>query len=84
MARTEFELAHKLKPVKPSDFKDADGIRNYLIEILHNFLHKNERGVNASHYLETKFNELKEDYFKLIKTAEDTEMVFKSTYNFNL
>jgi len=44
--------------------------------------HKNERGVNASHYLETKFNELKEDYFKLIKIAEDTEMVFKSTYNF--
>jgi len=44
--------------------------------------HKNERGVNASHYLETKFNELKEDYFKLVRITEDTDMVFNSTYNF--
>lgn len=44
--------------------------------------HKNERGVNASHYLDAKFNELKEEYFKLIQIAEDTEAVFNSSYNF--
>ena len=44
--------------------------------------HKNERGVNSSHYLDAKFNELKEEYFKLIQIAEDTEAVFNSSYNF--
>jgi len=43
---------------------------------------KNERGVNATHYLETKFDQLKEEYFKLVQLAEDTELVYNAKYSF--
>ena len=44
--------------------------------------HKNERGVNATHYLETRFEDLKRKYFELVKLAEDTELVYNAKYNF--
>lgn len=44
--------------------------------------HQKERGVNASHYLENKFIELKKEYFDLLKICLDTEMVYGSKYNF--
>ena len=44
--------------------------------------HKNQRGTNAIHHLETRFNELKEEYFKLVSLAEDTELVYNAKYNF--
>lgn len=44
--------------------------------------HKNERGVTATHYFETKFDELREEYFKLVEKVNDTEMVYNATYNF--
>ena len=44
--------------------------------------HKKERGVTATHYLESKFDELKEAYFKLVEVAEDTDMVYSAVYNF--
>lgn len=44
--------------------------------------HKNERGVNATHYLETKFDQLKKEYFKLVDLAKDTELVYNAKYAF--
>ena len=44
--------------------------------------HKRERGVTATHYLETKFEELKTEYFKLVELANDTEMLYNAKYNF--
>jgi len=44
---------------------------------------KRERGVNATHQLETKFDQLKQEYFKLVQLAEDTEMVYSARCNFN-
>ena len=44
--------------------------------------HKKERGVTATHYFETKFDELKEEYFKLVKLAEDTQQVYNASYRF--
>lgn len=44
--------------------------------------HKQERGVNATHYLETKFEQLKKEYFALVQLAEDTNLVYNAKYNF--
>ena len=44
--------------------------------------HKNERGVTATNYLESKFDELKAEYFKLVEMANDTDMVYNAVYNF--
>jgi len=44
--------------------------------------HKQERGITATHYFETKFDELKKEYFKLVKLAEDTQLVYTASYNF--
>lgn len=45
MARTEFELANKMRPVKVSEFKNAGELRKYLIENIGNSLHRTEKGV---------------------------------------
>jgi hypothetical protein len=44
--------------------------------------HKQDRGINATNLLQTKFDELKEEYFRLVQLAEDTELVYQATYNF--
>ena len=44
---------------------------------------KRERGINATHQLETKFDQLKQEYFRLVQLAEDTEMVYSARCNFN-
>ena len=44
---------------------------------------KKERGINATHQLETKFEQLKEEYFKLCQLAEDTDLVYNAKCNFN-
>lgn len=44
---------------------------------------KKERGANATHQLETKFDQLKEEYFRLVKLAEDTDLVYNAKCNFN-
>jgi len=41
-----------------------------------------ERGVNATHQLETKFDEIKQRYFELVRLAADTELVYNAKYNF--
>ena len=45
MARTEFDLASRLRPRKVSEFKDADAIRRYLIDTFKNFRYEKQRGV---------------------------------------
>ncbi len=45
MARTEFDLASKLRPVKVSEFKDAASLRKYLIDTIRDFRHEKQEGV---------------------------------------
>ena len=44
MARGEIQLAKKLKPVKVSDFKTFEGLRKYLIEMLHQCMFEKNKG----------------------------------------
>ncbi|NOY87928.1 MAG: histidine kinase [FCB group bacterium] len=44
MARTEFDLAAKLRPRKVNEFKDITALRHYLINTFRNFRHENQRG----------------------------------------
>lgn len=44
---------------------------------------KRERGANARAQLTSKFEELKQEYFRLAKLTEDTEMVYNATCNIN-
>ena len=44
MARTEFEIAYRIRPRKISEFQNINGLRNYLIETLHQFIHKTRSG----------------------------------------
>lgn len=43
-ARTEFWLAHQLRPRKPSDFSSAEGLRNDLVWYLREFRHDRQAG----------------------------------------
>ncbi|MFA6570756.1 MAG: DUF5752 family protein, partial [Bacteroidota bacterium] len=44
-ARTEFELAYKLKPIKNSEFKTAQDLRSYLVQCISKQIIENRRGV---------------------------------------
>jgi CheY-like chemotaxis protein len=44
-ARTEFWLAHKLRPRKVSDYSSIESLRNYLIHTLRNYRHNRQRGI---------------------------------------
>lgn len=44
MARTEFDLADRLRPRKVNEFKGPDDLRNYLISTFKNFRHEKQRG----------------------------------------
>ncbi len=48
MARTEFELAHLIRPVALADFKTIDGLRSYLIRAFEQSLHKAQVGVTVN------------------------------------
>lgn len=41
-----------------------------------------ERGINASHQLEAKFEQLKEEYFKLVSLSEDTAIMYSARCSF--
>ena len=45
MARTEFELAARLRLRKVSDFEDSEEMRSYLMTTLEDFLHERQVGV---------------------------------------
>jgi hypothetical protein len=44
MARTEFEIAYYIRPRMVSEFQDVGGLRKYLIETIHQFVHKTQLG----------------------------------------
>ena len=44
-ARTEFEGAEKLRPVKVSDFKDVEALRNYIQQAFQELITRNQSGV---------------------------------------
>ncbi len=44
MARTEFEIAYRIRPRKAAEFADIGGLRKYLIETMHRFLQKTQLG----------------------------------------
>ncbi|MDF1664732.1 MAG: PEP/pyruvate-binding domain-containing protein, partial [Planctomycetota bacterium] len=46
-ARTEFDLAERLRRSKVDDFKDVESLREYLISMLRDFRHENQRNVVA-------------------------------------
>jgi len=43
---------------------------------------KSEQAVKTNHYLQTRYNEIKEEYRKLIEMYEWNQLVYKSHYNF--
>ena len=43
-ARTEFETAYHIRPKKISEFGNPEGLRKYLVETLHQFIHKTQLG----------------------------------------
>lgn len=43
-ARSEFEIAYNIRPKRISEFKDAEELRKYLIETLHQFVYKTQLG----------------------------------------
>lgn len=45
MARTEFDLASRLRPRKVSEFKDLNSLRNYLIKTFRDFRREKQLGV---------------------------------------
>ncbi len=44
-ARTEFDLADRLRPKKVSEFQDTESLRQYLIDTLRSFRHEKQVGV---------------------------------------
>jgi len=45
MARTEFDLAARLRPKQASEFRNPDEMRTYLLKVLDDFLHERQVGV---------------------------------------
>mgnify|MGYP000131450449 CR=1 FL=1 len=52
-ARTEFYLAHKLRPIKVSDFKDASDLRSNLLNALKDYLDFRQQGIITDFDIET-------------------------------
>ncbi len=52
-ARTEFWLAHKLRPRKVSDYPSVESLREYLIYTLRNYRHNRQRGIITDFTKET-------------------------------
>jgi len=45
MARTEFDLASRLRPIQVSEFQTQEDMRTYLLKVLEDFLHERQVGV---------------------------------------
>jgi CheY-like chemotaxis protein len=52
-ARTEFWLAHKLRPRKVSDYPSVDALRKHLLFTLRNYRHNRQRGIITDFSKET-------------------------------
>src|SRR5262245_26190227 len=46
-ARTEYGLAHRLRPRRVADFRDAEDLRRELIGSIHQYRHRRNRGIVA-------------------------------------
>ncbi len=73
---------------KPDNVVDAPSLMSYPTNVgapaftVPDVLTKSkERGINATHQLETKFDALKEEYFKLVELAEDTALMYNARCN---
>ncbi|NLH38909.1 MAG: hypothetical protein GX445_02470 [Elusimicrobia bacterium] len=44
LARTEFDIAYKIKPKAANEFASHEELRNYLIETMHQFMYKTQLG----------------------------------------
>ena len=44
--------------------------------------HKDKRGKNATNFIQSKFDKIKDQYLYLIELTEDTRLVYNSKYNF--
>jgi DNA-binding NarL/FixJ family response regulator len=44
LARTEFDIAYKIRPKKIEEFKTVSDVRKYLIESIHQFLYRTQMG----------------------------------------
>ncbi|MDB4575843.1 DUF2452 domain-containing protein [bacterium] len=82
-------MGSKTSKTKPDNVADNPGIMHYPTNVgapaftVPDVLGKGkERGITATHQLETKFEQLKEEYFKLVALAEDTQMVYNARCNF--
>ncbi len=63
MARTEFDLADRLRPRKVSEFKDAAALRHYLIKTFKDFRHERQLGV-VSDFSRRQFD-LQSDFVRI-------------------
>jgi len=63
MARTEFDLARRLRPKKVSEFDDAEVLRRYLIDTFKNFRHERQLGV-VSDFSRRQFD-LQSDFVRI-------------------
>ncbi len=45
MARTEFDLASKIRPIRVSEFNDTTSLKRYLIDTIREFRHEKQEGV---------------------------------------
>ena len=43
---------------------------------------KTSRGIEATHHIESKMEEIKQEYFRLAKLAKDTHLVYQAKFNF--
>lgn len=48
MARTEFELAYQIRPRRISEFRHINDMRKYLVETMHQFVHRTQMGTVAN------------------------------------
>jgi len=63
MARTEFDLANRLRPRKVSEFKDAEAVRSYLISTFRGFRHEKQLGI-VSDFSRRQFD-LQSDFVRI-------------------
>ncbi|HOP07051.1 MAG TPA: PEP/pyruvate-binding domain-containing protein [candidate division Zixibacteria bacterium] len=63
MARTEFDLARRLRPKKASEFKSSTELRRYLINTFKNFRHERQLGV-VSDFSRRRFD-LQSDFVRV-------------------
>ena len=75
-------------PKKPDNVANTPGLMRYPTNVgapaftVPDVLGKTkERGVTATHQLETRFKSLRDEYFKLVELTENTALMYNATCN---